>query len=120
MGDSIMMLMRSNSVLTGGVIDQAKLDAQDWNTLKDDLGAASLLNLGLGGATVADKGDYDTDYPQPDSNSGYLTNEVRWLLRLVAAGHPVPDCIMIWLGTNGAGQPSSDNYATVMAASFTD
>jgi hypothetical protein len=27
---------------------------------------------------------------------------------------------MIWLGTNGAGQPSSDNYETVMATSYSD
>ena len=120
LGDSIMMLQRSYDITTDLVIDQAKLDVQDWNTLKLDLGLDDLMNLGLGGATVYDKGDYDTDYPQPEALNGYLTNEVRWLQRMVTAGRTAPDCIVIWLGTNGAGEPTVDNYADVMALSYTD
>jgi lysophospholipase L1-like esterase len=119
LGDSIMMLQRTSSINTNGIIDQDKLDLQDWDELKYELGLNDLINLGLGGATVFDKGEYDTEYPQPEGNSSYLTNEVRWLLRQVNENNrEIPDCIMIWIGTNGAGKPSEDNYDEIMNLTY--
>lgn len=164
MGDSIMMLMRTNSVpsntvtyqdtegitydyslLTnknghlyvtstlqdGNVIktskmvdivnsSQAAFDAQNWEALKQKLGVKNLYNFGLGGATFAER-QVVTSYPYPDGN-GWTTdlpNETRWLIRRYTEGHiEYPDCIVIWLGTNGAGEPSSDNYNKIMALTY--
>lgn len=164
MGDSIMMLMRTNSVpsntityqddegiaydyslLTnknghlyvtstlqnGNVIEtskmvdivnssQAAFDAQNWEALKQKLGVKNLYNFGLGGAMFAER-QVVTSYPYPDGN-GWTTdlpNEVRWLIRRYTEGNvEYPDCIVIWLGTNGAGQPSSDNYNEIMALTY--
>ena len=164
MGDSIMMLMRTNSVpsntvtyqdtegitydyslLTnknghlyvtstlqnGNVIEtskmvdivnssQAAFDAQNWEALKQKLGVKNLYNFGLGGAMFAER-QIITSYPYPDGN-GWTTdlpNEVRWLIRRYTEGDvEYPDCIVIWLGTNGAGQPSSDNYNEIMALTY--
>ena len=164
MGDSIMMLMRTNSVpsntvtyqdtegitydyslLTnknghlyvtstlqnGNVIEtskmvdivnssQAAFDAQNWEALKQKLGVKNLYNFGLGGAMFAER-QIITSYPYPDGN-GWTTdlpNEVRWLIRRYTKGDvEYPDCIVIWLGTNGAGQPSSDNYNEIMALTY--
>lgn len=116
LGDSIISLMR-----TGTYTTQAQLDAQNWPALNLVLGVATLMNLALGGATVQDRGAYDTDEPQPDSNSAYLTNEVRWLIRQVDEnGKPEPDCIVIWLGTNSSTAWTPDNFDTVMAMSYED
>lgn len=164
MGDSIMMLMRTNSVpsntvtyqdtegitydyslLTnknghlyvtstlqdGNVIEtskmveivnssQAAFDAQNWDALKQKLGVRNLYNFGLGGAMFAER-QVVTSYPYPDGN-GWTTdlpNEVRWLIRRYTESNvEYPDCIVIWLGTNGAGQPSSDNYNEIMALTY--
>lgn len=164
MGDSIMMLMRTNSVpsntvtyqdtegitydyslLTnknghlyvtstlqdGNVIEtskmvdivnssQAAFDAQNWKALKQKLGVKNLYNFGLGGAVFAER-QVVTSYPYPDGN-GWTTdlpNEVRWLIRRHTEGHiEYPDCIVIWLGTNGAGEPSSDNYNKIMTLTY--
>lgn len=164
LGDSIMMLMRTNSVpsntityqdnkgttydcslLTrknghlyvtstlqdGNVTDtsvmvdivnssQAGFDAQNWDALKQKLGVKNLYNFGLGGAMFAER-QVVTSYPYPDGN-GWTTdlpNEVRWLIRRHTEGSvEYPDCIVIWLGTNGAGEPSSDNYNEIMALTY--
>lgn len=164
LGDSIMMLMRTNSVpsntityqdnrgttydyslLTrkdghlyvtstlqnGNVIDtsvmvdivnssQAGYDAQNWDALKQKLGVKNLYNFGLGGAMFTER-QVVTSYPYPDGN-GWTTdlpNEVRWLIRRHTEGSvEYPDCIVIWLGTNGAGEPSSDNYNEIMALTY--
>lgn len=164
LGDSIMMLMRTNSVpsntityqdskgtiydyslLTmkdghlyvtstlqdGNVIDtsvmvdivnssQAGFDAQNWDALKQKLGVKNLYNFGLGGAMFVER-QLVTSYPYPDDN-GWTTdlpNEVRWLIRRHTEGSvEYPDCIVIWLGTNGAGEPSSDNYNEIMALTY--
>ena len=164
MGDSIMMLMRTNSVpsntvtyqdtegitydyslLTnknghlyvtstlqdGNVIEtskmvdivnssQAAFDAQNWEALKQKLEVKNLYNFGLGGAVFAER-QVVTSYPYPDGN-GWTTdlpNEVRWLIRRYTEGYiEYPDCIVIWLGTNGAGEPSSDNYNEIMALTY--
>lgn len=164
MGDSIMMLMRTNSVpsntitykdkvgniydyslLTnvsgylyvtstlqdGQVIDtsvlvdivnssQNEFDLQNWNALKQFLGVQNLYNLGLGGATFAER-QIITSYPYPDGN-GWTTdlpNEVRWLIRRYDEGNiQYPDCIVIWMGTNGAGEPTSDNYEEIMLLTY--
>ena len=164
LGDSIMMLMRTNSVpsntityqdnegttydhslLTrknghlyvtstlqdGNVIDasvmvdivnssQAGFDAQNWDALKQKLGVKNLYNFGLGGAMFAER-QVVTSYPYPDGD-GWTTdlpNEVRWLIRRHTEGSvEYPDCIVIWLGTNGAGEPSSDNYNEIMALTY--
>lgn len=164
MGDSIMMLMRTNSVpsntvtyqdtegitydyslLTnknghlyvtstlqdGNVIEtskivdivnssQAAFDAQNWEALKQKLGVKNLYNFGLGGAVFAER-QVVTSYPYPDGN-GWTTdlpNEVRWLIRRYTEGYiEYPDCIVIWLGTNGAGKPSSDNYNEIMTLTY--
>lgn len=164
MGDSIMMLMRTNSVpsntvtyqdtegitydyslLTnknghlyvtstlqdGNVIEtskivdivnssQAAFDAQNWEALKQKLGVKNLYNFGLGGAVFAER-QVVTSYPYPDGN-GWTTdlpNEVRWLIRRYTKGYiEYPDCIVIWLGTNGAGEPSSDNYNKIMTLTY--
>lgn len=164
LGDSIMMLMRTNSVpsntitykdkvgntydyslLTnvsgylyvtstlqdGQVVDtsvlvdivnssQNEFDLQNWNALKQFLGVQNLYNLGLGGATFAER-QIITSYPYPDGN-GWTTdlpNEVRWLIRRYDEGNiQYPDCIVIWMGTNGAGQPTSDNYEEIMLLTY--
>lgn len=164
MGDSIMMLMRTNSVpsntvtyqdtegiaydyslLTnknghlyvtstlqnGNVIEtskmvdivnssQATFDAQNWEALKQKLGVKNLYNLGLGGATFKER-QIITSYPYPDGN-GWTTdlpNEVRWLIRRYDEGNiQYPDCIVIWMGTNGAGEPTSDNYEEIMLLTY--
>ena len=160
LGDSIMMLMRTNSVgantvtylgtdsntytinqLTNiggrlyvtstlingqsgiGTIEceitnsqQSNFDTQNWDALKLKLGLGELINCGLGGATIAER-QYITAYPYPDGD-GYTTcisNEARMLKRLVTSGRTTPDIIIIWAGTNGAGQPLIDNYSTIMA-----
>lgn len=162
MGDSIMMLMRTNSVpsntvtyqdtegiaydyslLTnknghlyvtstlqnGNVIEtskmvdivnssQAAFDAQNWEALKQKLGVKNLYNFGLGGAMFAER-QIITSYPYPDGNGSDLPNEVRWLIRRYTEENvEYPDCIVIWLGTNGAGEPSSDNYNEIMALTY--
>lgn len=164
LGDSIMMLMRTNSVpsntitykdkvgniydyslLTnvsgylyvtstlqdGQVIDtsvlvdivnssQNEFDLQNWNALKQFLGVQNLYNLGLGGATFKER-QIITSYPYPDGN-GWTTdlpNEVRWLIRRYTEGDvKYPDCIVIWMGTNGAGEPTSDNYEEIMSLTY--
>jgi lysophospholipase L1-like esterase len=164
MGDSIMMLMRTNSVpsntvtyqdtegiaydyslLTnknghlyvtstlqnGNVIEtskmvdivnssQAAFDAQNWEALKQKLGVKNLYNFGLGGAMFKER-QIITSYPYPDGN-GWTTdlpNEVRWLIRRYDEGHiQYPDCIVIWMGTNGAGEPTSDNYEEIMLLTY--
>ena len=164
LGDSIMMLMRTNSVpsntitykdkvgniydyslLTnvsgylyvtstlqdGQVIDtsvlvdivnssQNEFDLQNWNALKQFLGVQNLYNLGLGGATFKER-QIITSYPYPDGN-GWTTdlpNEVRWLIRRYDEGNiQYPDCIVIWMGTNGAGEPTSDNYEEIMLLTY--
>lgn len=164
LGDSIMMLMRTNSVpsntitykdkvgntydyslLTnvsgylyvtstlqdGQVVDtsvlvdivnssQNEFDLQNWNALKQFLGVQNLYNLGLGGATFAER-QVITSYPYPDGN-GWTTdlpNEVRWLIRRYDEGNiQYPDCIVIWMGTNGAGEPTSDNYEEIMLLTY--
>jgi lysophospholipase L1-like esterase len=164
LGDSIMMLMRTNSVpsntitykdkvgnthdyssLTnvsgylyvtstlqdGKVVDtsvlvdivnssQNEFDLQNWNALKQFLGVQNLYNLGLGGATFAER-QIITSYPYPDGN-GWTTdlpNEVRWLIRRYDEGNiQYPDCIVIWMGTNGAGRPTSDNYEEIMLLTY--
>lgn len=164
LGDSIMMLMRTNSVpsntitykdkvgntydyslLTnvsgylyvtstlqdGQVVDtsvlvdivnssQNEFDLQNWNALKQFLGVQNLYNLGLGGATFAER-QIITSYPYPDGN-GWTTdlpNEVRWLIRRYDEGNiQYPDCIVIWMGTNGAGSPTSDNYEEIMLLTY--
>jgi lysophospholipase L1-like esterase len=40
------------------------------------------------------------------------------LKRLVTSGRQTPDAIMIWAGTNGAGQPSTDNYDEIMGLTW--
>lgn len=164
LGDSIMMLMRTNSVpsntitykdkvgntydyslLTnvsgylyvtstlqdGQVVDtsvlvdivnssQNEFDLQNWNALKQFLGVQNLYNLGLGGAIFAER-QVITSYPYPDGN-GWTTdlpNEVRWLIRRYDEGNiQYPDCIVIWMGTNGAGEPTSDNYEEIMLLTY--
>lgn len=164
LGDSIMMLMRTNSVpsntitykdkvgntydyslLTnvsgylyvtstlqdGQVVDtsvlvdivnssQNEFDLQNWNALKQFLGVQNLYNLGLGGATFTER-QIITSYPYPDGN-GWTTdlpNEVRWLIRRYDEGNiQYPDCIVIWMGTNGAGKPTSDNYEEIMLLTY--
>lgn len=164
LGDSIMMLMRTNSVpsntityqddegkfydyslLTnknghlyvtstleyGNVVEtskmvdivnssQAAFDSQNWEALKQKLGVKNLYNFGLGGAMFAER-QVVTSYPYPDGN-GWTTdlpNEVRWLIRRYTEGNvEYPDCIVIWLGTNGAGEPSSDNYSEIMTLTY--
>lgn len=164
LGDSIMMLMRTNSVpsntitykdkvgntydyslLTnvsgylyvtstlqdGQVVDtsvlvdivnssQNEFDLQNWNALKQFLGVQNLYNLGLGGATFAER-QIITSYPYPDGN-GWTTdlpNEVRWLIRRYDEGNiQYPDCIVIWMGTNGAGEPTSDNFEDIMLLTY--
>lgn len=164
LGDSIMMLMRTNSVpsntitykdkvgntydyslLTnvsgylyvtstlqdGQVVDtsvlvdivnssQNEFDLQNWNALKQFLGVQNLYNLGLGGAIFAER-QIITSYPYPDGN-GWTTdlpNEVRWLIRRYDEGNiQYPDCIVIWMGTNGAGEPTSDNYEEIMLLTY--
>ena len=164
MGDSIMMLMRTNSVPSNTITyqddegitydyslltnknghlyvtstlqddnvietskmveivnsSQAAFDAQNWDALKQKLGVRNLYNFGLGGATFAER-QVVTSYPYPDGN-GWTTdlpNEVRWLIRRYTEENvEYPDCIVIWLGTNGAGEPSSDNYNEIMALTY--
>lgn len=164
LGDSIIMLMRTNSVpsntityqddegttydyslLTnknghlyvtstlqdGNVIENSKMvdivnssqaafDSQNWDSLKQKLGVKNLYNFGLGGAMFAER-QIVTSYPYPDDN-GWTTdlpNEVRWLIRRYTEGNvEYPDCIIIWLGTNGAGEPSSDNYEEIMLLTY--
>ena len=164
MGDSIMMLMRTNSVPSNTITyqddegitydyslltnknghlyvtstlqddnvietskmveivnsSQAAFDAQNWDALKQKLGVRNLYNFGLGGATFAER-QVVTSYPYPDGN-GWTTdlpNEVRWLIRRYTEEYvEYPDCIVIWLGTNGAGEPSSDNYNEIMALTY--
>ena len=107
MGDSIMMLMRTNFTT---------LDTQNWDALKNELAVKDLINLGLGGAIVAER-PIITDAPLPDdAQETCLPNEFRWLKRLVDAGtREAPDVLMIWIGTNGAGEPNPDNYDSIMA-----
>ena len=115
LGDSIMMLQRTNGITTDGVVDQDKLDAQDWDTLKSKLEVNELHNLGLGGATIMETSTI-SQYPHPDDGAtNCLSNEVRWLERLVSEGKvSEPDAIVIWLGTNGAGNPTTDNFDEIM------
>ena len=92
---------------------QSDLDNQNWVSLKNSLGAANLMNLGLGGGTVREK-RIITEYPYPDGGSGTncLSNEVKMLKRLVNSGKPIPDCILIWIGTNDASVAfGNDNNA---------
>lgn len=109
MGDSIMMLMRT---------DFTTLDTQNWVSLKEKLKLNSLMNLGLGGATWHDKGDtYNTNTPSPDSNTNYISNQIRWLGRqIVSNGKNSPDIIIISVGTNSTTWV--DNFDTIMALSF--
>ena len=99
---------------------QNEFDLQNWNALKQFLGVQNLYNLGLGGATFAER-QIITSYPYPDGN-GWTTdlpNEVRWLIRRYDEGNiQYPDCIVIWMGTNGAGQPTSDNYEEIMLLTY--
>lgn len=95
---------------------QSNYDSQDWKDLQEKLKAFSVINFGLGGATIAEK-DIITPYPYPDQGdlTNCLSNEVRWLVRRYESAEiPSPDCFIIWLGTNGAGQPSTDNYDEIM------
>ena len=164
LGDSIMMLMQTNSVpsntitykdkvgntydyslLTnvsgylyvtstlqdGQVVDtsvlvdivnssQNEFDLQNWDALKQFLGVQNLYNLGLGGATFAER-QIITSYPYPNGNvwTTGLPNEVRWLIRRYDEGNiQYPDCIVIWMGTNGAGEPTSDNYEEIMLLTY--
>lgn len=95
---------------------QSNYNSQDWKDLQEKLKASSVINFGLGGATIAEK-DIITPYPYPDQGdlTNCLSNEVRWLVRRYESAEiPSPDCFIIWLGTNGAGQPSTDNYDEIM------
>ena len=166
LGDSIMMLMRTNSVSSntityqddkgvtygydlltnknghlyitsslqdGNVIETSKMvdivnssqagyDSQNWETLKQSLGVQNLYNFGLGGAEFAER-EVITSYPYPDGD-GHTTdlpNEVRWLIRRYKeAAIKYPDCIVIWMGTNCAGQPTLDNYDEIMTLTYNE
>ena len=99
---------------------QNEFDLQNWDALKQFLGVQNLYNLGLGGATFAER-QIITSYPYPDGNNWTtdLPNEVRWLIRRYDEGNiQYPDCIVIWMGTNGAGQPTSDNYKEIMLLTY--
>ena len=99
---------------------QAGLDAQNWDALKKKLRVKNLYNFGLGGAMFAER-QVITSYPYSDGNgwTADLPNEVRWLIRRHTEGSvEYPDCIVIWMGTNGAGEPSSDNYNEIMALTY--
>jgi len=112
LGDSIMMLMNSNAIVG------SNYDLQNWDALKTKLGLTDLINLGLGGATVGETTVY-TNTPHPDDvdnpRTTCISNEARWLKRLTDAGRAIPDAIMIWVGTNGAGQPTDDIFDATMA-----
>ena len=98
---------------------QTALDEQGWDALKEKIGVSDLYNLGLGGGTFFER-DVITAYPAPDgdSHSNSLPNEVRWLVRRYNDGAiDAPDCILIWMGTNGAHY-SVANYDAVMALTF--
>ena len=101
---------------------QESYDNQNWDSLKKAINAKNLYNFGLGGDRVAEK-VITTSYPYPDGD-GYTTslpNEVRWMVRRYNEGSvECPDCIVIWLGTNGGGEPSTDNYDTVMEMTYED
>lgn len=118
-------LQNGNVIETSKMVDivnssQAAFDAQNWEALKQKLGVKNLYNLGLGGATFKER-QIITSYPYPDGN-GWTTdlpNEVRWLIRRYDEGNiQYPDCIVIWMGTNGAGEPTSDNYEEIMLLTY--
>ncbi len=98
---------------------QVDLDKQNWDRLKNSLGLDSLINLGLGGARVAER-DIVTAYPYPDGDgrTTSLPNQVRALKRLVDDGLSAPSAILIAIGTNGAGEPTIDNYDDIMNLSW--
>lgn len=150
-GDSIMMLQRSNysgtnevsfkgsdgstysseevTIVNGKVYvtgnqsvectvinsNQEKLDTQNWDRLKECTDAYDVINCGLGGATISEK-EITTEYPYPDGDNKTtcISNEFRMLKRLVDDGRQEPDCIIIWAGTNGAGEPTIDNFDDIM------
>ena len=102
--------------------DQSGLDNQNWKNLQEKLQLSKLYNFGLGGAEVNER-QIITEYPYPDGN-GYTTNlpnEVRWMLRRINNNEiQAPDVILIWLGTNGAGNPTSDNFDSIMSLTYSE
>ena len=102
--------------------DQSGLDNQNWENLQEKLQLSKLYNFGLGGAEVNER-QIITEYPYPDGN-GYTTNlpnEVRWMLRRINNNEiQAPDVILIWLGTNGAGNPTSDNFDSIMSLTYSE
>lgn len=99
--------------------NQSKLDIQNWDALKDATGAADVINCGMSGATLKEK-QIITAYPyHDDGKTNCLSNEVRMLKRIVQGGRSIPDCIVVWLGTNDANDPfGNDNYDEIMQLDY--
>jgi hypothetical protein len=108
--------------------NQTALNNQNWEALSNLLMVKSLVNLGVGGAKVREEHlitncpteEYGTPTVPFDLNGSCLPNEVRWLKSLTQNGiKPIPDCIIIWCGTNeSVNNPVFDNYDTIMGLSW--
>ena len=115
------MYVTANNSITCEIVNslQQTLDNQDWSALKDLIEANDIINCGMGGATIYTR-DIETAYPYPDGDgkTTCISNEALMLKRLVESGRTSPDCIIIWAGTNGAGEPQTDNYDEIMALTW--
>jgi lysophospholipase L1-like esterase len=115
LGDSITMQLSTSYPALPASAGQH--DNQDAPLLKAALKLQEVINCGIGGATWQDRGDANiTAFPLRGTDSGTASNTVRMLKRLITAGRPTPDVIVILFGTNN---PNVDgDFATVMAMTY--
>ena len=80
--------------------NQAILNVETWQTLKDALGANYVINTGRGGARITGN-NITTAYPcHGQATVNTMPNHCLELKRRVDAGEPSPNVIMMWAGTN--------------------
>lgn len=98
---------------------QTDLDDQNWDALKKLIGAEKIINASVGGSTINET-EVITSYPGNENDTNRtlsLPNLVRWLKRLTDGGEPIPNCIVIWMGTNNITGTDGD-FDTIMGLSW--
>ena len=105
---------------------QDKIDSMSWRLLKKTLRAKDVINFSWGSARVVEKGIV-TAYPSVgilseseernpiEGQMASLPNLAKWLKRVVDDGrYDAPDCVVIWLGSNGSTQVITDTLEEAM------
>ena len=102
---------------------QTELDHKRWYDLENKLQTSDMFVLGMGGGRIVESTNkIITAYPARHTSGSLdgkmedLPNQVRQLLRVVDDGiHSAPDCVIIWMGVNGADSVITDTYEDAMA-----